>query len=103
MNAKDLLTCSLILFSSALFAGEVNKASEFNSLDASGNGYITKLEAQENDQLISMWSDVDRNTDGFVDFIEFSAFEISPDTDIAATYQPIIDEEDPGYGAAPTE
>ena len=103
MNAKAFLYCSLILFSSVVFSGETNQAQDFNMLDASGNGYITVNEAQGNIELLRSWGDVDKNTDGFVDFIEFSAFEVPQSIEISATFQPIVDEDNPDLGAAPTE
>jgi len=63
-----------------VYAGE--STASFQSLDADGNGAISKEEAAHNAALSSAWGAADANQDGQLDMTEFSAMEI---TDAPAT------------------
>lgn len=48
---------------------------EFSSLDANGDGYISREEAASDDEIANNWSEADQNNDGQLDQSEFAQFE----------------------------
>ncbi len=53
----------------------------FQNMDRNKDGYLSREEANENDELAQKWDEADTNHDGKVDESEFSAFEDSePDS-----------------------
>lgn len=54
----------------------------FESLDRNKDGYLSREEAGDHDELSHNWDEADLNHDGKLDESEFSAFEDSePDSD----------------------
>jgi Ca2+-binding EF-hand superfamily protein len=77
---RNLSTISIAaLFAGALvqpaLAGE--STASFETLDADGNGAISREEASNNSALSAAWDAADANQDGQLDMTEFSAMEIS--------------------------
>jgi hypothetical protein len=77
---------------------------EFNQLDSDGDGYVSRSDVQEHDELANRWEQLDTNADQQLDRAEFSAFEnMASDTgaDPGAGTDPGISEPggtDPGMG-----
>ncbi len=56
-------------------SGSQSGAAEFSSLDANGDGQISREEAASDDELASNWNQADQNSDGQLDQSEFAQFE----------------------------
>ncbi len=53
----------------------------FQNMDRNKDGYVSREEASEHDELAQKWDEADTNHDGKLDESEFSAFEDSdPDS-----------------------
>ena len=91
---KLLLLVSSFFISSTIYAGEVQK---FGDIDEDADGYISKMEANDYDELKSNWMKADADKDGKLDVSEFSAFEGM------GMFQPAEDSSEPEPGAAPTK
>ena len=85
------------------FAGDASQAEQFSNLDKDNDGYVSINEAEGHLDMLRHWVDIDRDTNGKLEFSEFSAFEskTEEDTEKAKTYVPMMDEESYDLGAAP--
>ena len=84
---------ALFMMSFAI-AGTTDKTM-FNQFDTDGDGYISKQEASQREDLQKNWEQADKDNDNKLDVSEFSAFESRE------MFQP-AEVEEPEPGAAPT-
>ena len=75
MNIKHLVIIGGIAVISAAASVVVAEGSGFADLDTNGDSYISMEEADKNAMLKDSWDAVDKNKDGKVEKVEFSAFE----------------------------
>lgn len=62
----------LVFYHSTIMADD---AMNFQHLDRNDNGFISKQEARQQQELYQQWLQVDRNRDGMLSEVEFSIFE----------------------------
>ena len=95
MKTMHSLATVAILLPLGLSAGETERPASFHQLDMDRDGYVTIIEATGHTQLLKKWSDIDTDTDGRLEAVEFSAFEVEP------SFVPPDDPEDVELGAEP--
>ena len=85
------------------FAEDASQAKQFSSLDKDNDGYVSINEAEGQLDMLRSWVDIDKDSNGKLEFSEFSAFETMSEQDSqkAKTFEPLQDEDEPGIGAAP--
>lgn len=93
MKAILNLAAVAVMLPLGLSAGETQRPVTFEQLDMDRDGYVSIIEATGHTELLRKWSTIDKDTDGRLEMIEFSAFEVEP------TFVP--DPEDEEIGAAP--
>lgn len=75
MNTRLIVLCSAALLSTAVFANDEPRQSDFNdtfaSLDADSDGKVSKEEAAGHESLVNSFDRLDRDRDGFVSKKEF--------------------------------
>jgi Ca2+-binding EF-hand superfamily protein len=54
-----------------------DNAETFKKLDVDGDGFITKQEAEVNDDLVDSFDDGDNNDDGQLDMAEFAKLDVT--------------------------
>ncbi len=72
-----ILTTFLLSF--AVLAGEtrdIQSKSTFKNLDEDKNGYVSQYETRDKHRVFYFYPRADKNSDGHLDEVEFSAFEI---------------------------
>ncbi len=104
MKAIDVIVgVAAFLFLSPTIAGEASQAEQFSNMDKDNDGYVSINEAEGHLDMLRHWVDIDRDTNGKLEFGEFSAFEskTEQESEKAKTYVPMMDEESYDLGAAP--
>lgn len=76
MRKMPIVTAFILMTAGA--AQAETPSSQFQSLDADANGYLSQQEAASNADLSKRWEVLDANKDNQLDTSEFSAFEINP-------------------------
>lgn len=97
MKVLYSLVSGAVLFSAALSADSTNQT--FTNLDADSDGYISINEATGQTELLKQWTEVDKDVDGQLGVIEFSAFETQEQP--AEMFTPPVNADEPDLGAAP--
>lgn len=69
----------------------------FEQFDTDGDGFISKTEAMENENISKNWTQADKDSNNKLDVSEFSAFESRE------MFNPADDLEEAEPGAAPTD
>lgn len=93
MKAIFSLAAVAVMLPLGLSADETQRPVTFEQLDMNRDGYVSIIEATGHTELLRKWSNIDKDTDGKLEMIEFSAFEVEP------TFVPDPDDEE--IGAAP--
>jgi Ca2+-binding EF-hand superfamily protein len=76
MKSSNLIVgLGLMLLCVPAFSGDKSEQDKFNRLDTNKDGYVSIEEATGNNDILSKWSDIDKNSDGQLEYSEFSAFE----------------------------
>lgn len=76
MKAINLIIgLGLLLLCLPAFSGDNPEQEKFNRLDTNKDGYVSLEEATGNHDMLSKWTDIDKNSDGQLEYSEFSAFE----------------------------
>ena len=76
MKAINLIVgLGLILLCLPAFSGDKSEQEKFNRLDTNHDGYVSIEEATGNNDMLGKWTDIDKNSDGQLEYSEFSAFE----------------------------
>lgn len=76
MRTMPIATVFILMTAGA--AQAETPSTQFQSLDADANGYVSQQEAASNANLSKQWGTLDANKDNQLDKSEFSAFEINP-------------------------
>lgn len=76
---KSLTFLASLLMASAAFA-EGDTSERFKLLDVDGDGRISAAEANRDPQLSTVWDQIEKKEDGYIDRSEFSAFESMNET-----------------------
>lgn len=87
-----------------LYAEDASQATQFSNLDKDNDGYVSINEAEGHLDMLRNWVDIDKDTNGKLEFSEFSAFETMSEqegTKAKTFVPPENNEEDYGIGAAP--
>jgi len=66
---------STLLLCSAVFADD-QAALSFDALDQNQDGQLTATEASQDKMLSKQWTAIDKDENGTIDRVEFSAFEM---------------------------
>ena len=96
-----------VLIIASSFAEDASQATQFSNLDTDNDGYVSINEAEGHLDMLRNWVDIDKDTNGKLEFSEFSAFETMTEKDSeksstkAKTFVPPENEGDYGFGAAP--
>ena len=104
MKAIHLIAgLGVILISIPLYAEDASQAKQFSNLDKDNDGYVSINEAEGQLDLLKSWVDIDKDTDGKLEFSEFSAFETRSEQDStkAKTFVPPENGDDYDLGSAP--
>jgi len=85
------------------YAEDATQAAQFSHLDKDNDGYVSIPEAEGHLDMLRNWVDIDKDTNGKLEFSEFSAFETKSEqsSEKAKTFVPPENEGDYGVGAAP--
>jgi sporulation protein YlmC with PRC-barrel domain len=59
----------------------MERQASFQELDTNSDGYLSQQEAESDQQLADNWKKADQNNDNQIDRSEFSAFEMSTETE----------------------
>lgn len=94
MKRKNWGLVFAVVLGGAAIAGET---AVYESLDADGNGYLSRSEAAGNDAVYEAFDSADANADGQLNIDEFMAFESE------GRFVPPEENEVPELGAAPTQ
>ena len=105
MKAIHLVTgLGVILISILSYAEDASQVKQFNNLDKDSDGYISIKEAKDQLNMLKSWVEIDKNTNGKLEFSEFSAFEIRNEQEgssKAKTFVPPENNDDYDLGSAP--
>ena len=104
MKASNVIAgIGTVLIAMPSFAGDASQAKQFSSLDVDNDGYVSIMEADGQLEMLKNWVDIDKDSNGKLEFSEFSAFETmsAEDSQKAKSFEPPQDEDEPGIGAAP--
>jgi Ca2+-binding EF-hand superfamily protein len=84
-------------------AEDASQAWQFSDLDKDNDGYVSIIEAEGQLDMLRNWVDIDKDSNGKLEFSEFSAFETRSEQDSqkAKSFEPLQDEDEPEIGAAP--
>ena len=74
ITTKSLTFLASLLLASAAFAAE-DTSERFQQLDLDGDGRISSTEASRDAELSTVWDQIEKKEDGYLDRSEFSAFE----------------------------
>jgi hypothetical protein len=72
---KYIVGLGLVLLYLPAYSGDDPNKEKFNRLDTNQDGYVSTEEATGNKDMLSKWTDIDKNSDGKLEYSEFSAFE----------------------------
>lgn len=93
MKAILSLAAVAVMLPLGLSAEETQRPVTFEQLDMDRDGYVSIIEATGHTELLRKWANIDKDTDGRLEMIEFSAFEVEPSF--------VPDPDDVEIGAAP--
>jgi Ca2+-binding EF-hand superfamily protein len=93
----------LVLITIPSSAEDASQATQFSNLDKDNDGYVSINEADGHLDMLRHWVDIDKDTNGKLEFSEFSAFETMDEQNSqkAKTYVPPENNDDYDLGAAP--